>query len=48
MLITWRGCEVFVPMPIIRAAMGRCNVAVDTWYESKGVILPFRTSVAAE
>lgn len=47
--IAWRGFEVFVPMPVIQAAMGRANVAVDQWYESKGVVLPFRpTSIAAE
>lgn len=49
-VIRWRGLEVFVPVPICQAAVGRCNRALDEWHESKGVVTPFRhrTDIAAE
>jgi hypothetical protein len=48
--IEWRGIEVFVPIPVCQAAIGRCNRALDQWHDDKGIVLPFRRSapVAAE
>lgn len=49
-VLCWRGLEVFVPVPICQAAVGRCNRALDQWYESKGVVTPIRhrMDIAAE
>jgi hypothetical protein len=41
-LVKWRGIEVFVPVPICQAALGRCNRALDLWHEGTGAVLPFR------
>lgn len=46
MLIRWRGLEVYVPIPICLASMGRCQRALEEWHKRDGSVLPFR--VAAE
>lgn len=45
--ITYRCLEFYMPIPIAQAAMGRFHRALDQWYETKGVIVPFRP-IAAE
>lgn len=47
--VTWRSMEMFIPVPIMQAALGRAHRAMDQWYESKGTVVPFRpVDVAAE
>lgn len=42
MRITWRGLELFVPIPICLASMGRCKVAIDEWERTNASVIRFR------
>jgi hypothetical protein len=46
MRVTWRSLELYIPIPIMQAAIGRCQGALDGWYEKRGTVVQF--PVAAE
>lgn len=40
--ISWRGLEMFVPIPICLAAMGRCKAAIEEWERTNASVIRFR------
>ena len=46
--IIWRDVEVFVPIPIVLASMGRCKRSVEEWGRRNADVIPIRIDVAAE
>lgn len=47
-LVVWRDLEIYIPVPICQAAVGRCCKALDEWREREGLVVPIRERVAAE
>ena len=46
--VRWRTLDLYIPVPICLAAMGRCQRAIEEWQRRNATVIPLRPDVAAE